>query len=239
MNPATVSLAKELFAQTKKEASKKTKKASVIICPPSPFLGALSSKDKKIFLGAQDVSDLEKGSYTGEVGASMLKSLGVSYAIIGHSERRRRGETNEFVSKKISQALKLKLCPIVCIGEQVRDKEGNFFNDMREMIEASLLNVSKRQIKDVVLAYEPVWAIGAESNGVMETSLIQETVIFIKKVLMTKYGNNLAHKVRILYGGSVDHKNAKNILLEGGVSGLLIGRASLDAKTISGVIKSI
>lgn len=239
MNPQSIVVAKTLYNETKKQAVKKSKKLSVVICPPTSFLGLLTSKDKKVLLGAQDVSSFEKGSHTGEVGAEMLQSLGVKYVIVGHSERRGQGESGSLVAEKVSRALKAKLTPIICVGESLRDKEGNFFNDIREMIDASLAGVSKKQIKDIVLAYEPVWAIGALGSGVMENDLIQETTIFIRKVLMTKYGNALAHKVPILYGGSVDQKNAKGILTEGGVNGLLIGRASLDIKSISLLIDSI
>jgi len=223
MNPSSLSKAKEIFGGVQKFNKKNS--LTVVICPPFPFLGVLSAKNN-IAIGAQNIFGEYEGAFTGEVSAPMLVSLKVSYVILGHSERRKLGETNESVSKKVAVSLKAGLRPIVCIGEKERDVEGHFFNTIKTEILDTLSLVSKKQISKLVLAYEPVWAISTEGKGAMAPADIHETVIFIKKVLTDKYGKE-AKNVKILYGGSIDQNNTKGVLEEGGSDGLLVGKASL------------
>lgn len=237
MNPEGAKEASKLFTFGK-DLSKKSK-AKIIICPPFPFISLFKEKKSENFsLGAQDLFYEKKGSYTGEVSASILKSLDVSYVIVGHSERRKLGETNELIAKKVSASIKAKITPILCIGEKERDAEGAFFGFIKEEILASLKLVSKKDIKKVIIAYEPLFAISTEGKGAMDAHSIYETVIFIKKVLSDKFGES-STGVKIIYGGSVDKKNIKDVLFVGGCDGALVGKASLSPQSFEAIIKNI
>ena len=238
MNPETTTEALALFSLSK-ELSKKYR-AKIIICPPFPFLSIFSHKKMENFaLGSQDVFYEKKGPYTGEVSAAMLNSFNVEYSIIGHSERRSFGETNEVISKKVSSALRSKLTPILCVGERERDGEGSFFAFLKEEILSSLKQVSKKDIAKVIIAYEPIWAISTDGNHAMDTDSIHETVIFIRKILSDKFGKAEASKIKIVYGGSVDKRNARNILFGGGCDGVLVGKSSLSGANFEDIVKSI
>lgn len=169
----------------------------------------------------------------------MLKSVGVNFCIVGHSERRAMGETVEIISKKIKRALENKITPIVCIGEKSRDAEGQFFIDLRSIIESTLAGISKNDVTKIILAYEPLWAISTEGKGAITAELLRETSIFIRRTLSELYGNKIGTKIPILYGGSVNSKNAKEIVVTGGVDGLLIGKASLNSKEFIQIVASI
>lgn len=238
MNPESADKALELFNTVSKFGKKYS--SSIVICPPFPYLGIFASKKReKIALGAQDVFGEAKGAFTGEVSPKMLASLGVSYVILGHSERRALGETNADVSKKITSALKENLRPIVCVGEKERDHDGHFFNTIQQELLETLAGVSKNQISKIIIAYEPLWAIGAMGQGAMKPGDIHETVLFIKKILSDKYGKIVSGKVRILYGGSVDGANAGLMIKEGHCDGLLVGRASLSASSFENILQNI
>lgn len=237
MNPDGVKEALKLFVSSK-ELSKKYK-AKIIICPPFPFISLFSKMNTENFsLGTQNIFQEKRGPFTGEVSTSMLKSLSVLYSIVGHSERRKLGETNEIVSKKISQILKSKITPILCIGEKERDSDGAFFGFLKEEILSSLKLVTKTDIKKVIIAYEPIWAISTEGKGAMDAHSINETVIFIKKVLSDKFGKLSASKVKIIYGGSVDKRNVKDVISVGGCDGVLVGKASLSAVSFEAILKN-
>jgi triosephosphate isomerase len=167
----------------------------------------------------------------------MLYSFGVRYVILGHSERRALGETDDEINKKIRGALASGLRPILCVGEVARDTEHNYFNFIKTELETNLSGVSKNLISKVIIAYEPSWAISSTLNRKDATSLdSREMVIFIRKILSDKFGAE-AGMVRILYGGSVSDKDAEDFLQNGGVDGLLVGRASLDAKKFGEIVK--
>ncbi len=238
MNPRTVLEAQKLFDDIKKEVAV-FQGTDVAVCPPFVFLSGLSALNsgKEISLGAQNVSSEEEGACTGEISVGMLKTLSVKFAIIGHSERRAMGETDEMVSKKVVAAVKAGLTAVLCVGERERDHESAFLQILKEQIIASLSGISERQLKNVVIAYEPVWAIGAKAKGVVEPEALLETIIFIRKVLSDLYSQKTAHAMKILYGGSVDEKNAGSFLKEGGANGLLVGRASLNAKKFVEILK--
>ena len=241
MNPKSKNLARAIIDPIKKTLGRvnfKNKK-SVVICPPNAYLGIFEKLPKNISLGAQDLSIYGAGALTGEVGGDMLKSVGVNFCIIGHSERRAMGETAEIISKKISRALENKITPIICVGEKTRDGEGQFFIDLRSIIESTLAGVSKNESSKIILAYEPLWAISTEGKGAITPELLRETSIFIRRTLSELYGNKIGIKIPILYGGSVNAKNAKEIVTVGGVDGLLIGKASLNSKEFIQIVASI
>ncbi len=227
MNPGTLSVAKKLIAETKKIAKKSS--ADIVVCPPFPYMSLLVNS-KKPLLGAQNVSSEKDGAYTGEVSSGMLASLGAKYVIIGHSERREIGETSELVSKKVVASLNSKLTPIVCIGEKERNSSAEHWQEIKWQLVDSLQGVTKNNIKNCIIAYEPVWAIGKKSSGPMSPDDVSESAIFIKKVLAEMFGGNMADKVRIIYGGSVDAKSVKDIINTKSVAGFLVGRASLSAR---------
>jgi len=227
MNPTTLDEAKRIFKSTKTTASK-LKNVNVVACPPFVYTGVLSkSKSESLLaLGAQNVYFETQGSFTGEVSPIMLKDLGVKYVIVGHSETRTRGETDENVSKKIQVLLDNGIKPILCIGEKERNEDGSHLDYVKDQIKNSLNNVNKKNINDLLVAYEPIWAIGAKEA--MDAPSIYEMSLFIKKVLSDIYGQESAIATPILYGGSVNFRNASEIFVTGKVDGLLVGRESVN-----------
>ncbi len=239
MNPETLLQAKNIF-QSIKGYSKNTK-SKIVVCPPYIYIKdliELSKKTKKIVVGAQDVFFEGDGPFTGEVSAPMLKSVGAKYVIVGHSERRALGETSSDVSRKVRAALSFDISPILCIGESARDEDGEYLKDLREMLKLSLLNIGEKNISKLIIAYEPIWTIG-DGHFAMTPHDIHQTAVFIKKELTTIFGEKIGRKIPILYGGSVDPKNAETIVKESHVNGLLVGRESLKAENFGLIIKSV
>lgn len=235
MNPASSAEAKKLFSQIKR-ASNTLKKVDVVIATPFPYISLLHTDSKKFLLGAQNVSGELSGALTGEVSASMLRSLDVSYVIVGHSERRAMGESDEMVNKKIKTALGAGMKAVVCIGEKTRDTSGTYLSFLRGQILGTLAGLSKRDLQDVVLAYEPIWAIGSASKGAMDANSLHETTLYIQKILSEIYGREGTSMIPILYGGSVDESNAESLLTEGKIRGFLVGRASLSLETFLPIV---
>lgn len=236
MNPLSLKEAEKLFNSVAKILAR-TKNTDIIICPPFIYLEKLKKISKKIILGAQDTFGKDVGAFTGEVSAEMLYNVGARYVIVGHSERRNMGETNEEINKKIKNALTSGLSPILCVGENERDESHSYFNLVKNQLEECLSGVSKNSISKIVVAYEPVWAISTtpdRKDATASDSL--EMSIYIRKVLADKFGAD-AHKVRIIYGGSVNEKDALEFLKHGGVDGLLPGKASLDVKKFTEIVK--
>lgn len=236
MSPDTAREARALFLSVKKSA--RTARADIIVCPPFSFLSLLANDAKtgKISLGAQDVS-AEKGSaHTGEVSAPMLSSLGVRYVIVGHSELRAKGETDGIISAKARAAHDAKIVPIVCVGEQKRDEHARYFDELSRQIKGSLSGLSRKDAEKIIVAYEPVWAIGENASGADTPEGTEEMALFVRKTLADMFGEKVAHTIPILYGGSVSEKNAGEYLSRGGVQGLLVGRASQAAKSFSAII---
>ncbi|MDO8590463.1 MAG: triose-phosphate isomerase [bacterium] len=239
MNPATPERAREVFGAISRRA-KKFKNVEVVICPPSLYLSLFRKPSGKNFsLGLQDVFWEQSGSYTGEISSNMAVGLGASFAIVGHSERRAQGETDEIVSKKVLAATRGGLMTILCIGERERDTNGAYFEFLRNQIRSSLLGVRLTSIRKVLIAYEPVWAIGKSFKDAMKPADIYEMTLFIKKVLSDLFGKEVALLVPILYGGSVNFENAGTIVKEGGINGLLVGRESLDPENFTKLLKVI
>lgn len=239
MNPQSQKEAEVLFENTIKEI-KNVKNNKIIICPPFPFLFiAQKSKTKKVILGAQNCSKEIDGSYTGQVSVAMLKSMGVSYVIVGHSENRILMEDNKVINKKILNLFKFKLSPILCIGETCRDKDGLYLSFIEEQIKVCLDGVSRTQIKNIIIAYEPVWAIGVNATREATKEEFIEMKIFIKKVISDLYDSKIAHNIPILYGGSVNTENAKSFIREGGADGLLVGRDSINYKKFGAILSTL
>ena len=237
MNPATLKEARALFQATKKKAST-VARASVVIAPPSVYL-AFCKPSKKVLVGAQNVAWADKGAFTGEISAVQLANLNVTYVIVGHSERRFLGETDEIISKKIKSVLKQSLIPVLCIGELERDNHGAYLRMVEDQIRKSLAGIGRESLAKVVIAYEPVWAIGKSSDEAVNSHKLHEMTIFIRKILSGMCGRDLAHKVQIIYGGSVEAKNALELIQNGNVSGFLVGHASLDIKGFGEIIKAV
>jgi triosephosphate isomerase len=238
MNPGNLENAKKIFRSTKNVADK-LNSIHVIACPPFVYIStfAKSRAESKIAIGAQDVFFEGEGSYTGEVSASMLKDLGVTHCIVGHSEKRKAGDTDEIVSKKVKALLEAGIHPVVCIGEKEHDPQGSYLETLKNQIKNSLSKVQKKNIHDLIIAYEPIWAIGAKEA--MQPETVNETVLFIKKVLADMYGHDEAMATPILYGGSVNFRNAGDIVTRGGVDGLLVGRESVNPPGFSELLKTI
>lgn len=239
MNPATVDLARKLFTDIKKGVNKNQAEVEVGIAAPFPFISELNRSlgaSKKISLGAQDVFFEPKGAFTGEVSLSMLKSVGVSFAVIGHSERRALGESDEDIARDTAVTIKGAVTAIVCVGEKKRDPQGDYFSFIERQIVSATQGVPKSKLKQLVIAYEPIWAIGTGKTATAEN--IEEMRLFIEKVLADIFGRPAANKVRIIYGGSVDKDNAAEIISAGGVAGYLVGGASLRPVDFISIIKT-
>lgn len=239
MEPQSVEDAISLTTELK-DSLKGFNKNQVVICPPFTFLPEVSNilgKSKNILLGAQDVGSEKGGAYTGEISADMLTDSGCKYVIVGHSERKVKGETDEIVSEKIYLATKAGLETILCVGEKIRDEHGQFWHELKDQLTVVLMKINRPLLKKVIVAYEPVWAIG--KSEAMSSSELHETVIFIRKVLSDLYGRDSADAVQIIYGGSVDVKNAQELVEKGMVEGLLVGRESLKPKEFVKIVCSI
>lgn len=218
-----------------------TNDVEVVLLPPFIHLTGihqLIGSSKNIFLGAQNCHQNVSGAFTGEVSAGMLVSCGVSYVTIGHSERREYfNETDELLAEKVKQALSNGLTPIFCCGEKLDVREaGNHEIVVGEQVKKSLFNLSKEEIQKVVIAYEPVWAIGTGKTATADQA--QEMHAFIRSLLSEKYGNDLAQEISILYGGSCKPSNAKELFSQPDVDGGLIGGASLQSRDFTDIIKA-
>jgi len=214
-------------------------KCDVVVCPP--FVDLAAAKEalagSGIRLGAQNVHWAEKGAYTGEVSVHMLKELGVEYAIIGHSERRQFfGETDEGVNKRARAALAGGITPIVCVGESLEQREaGETEAWVGAQTEAALRDMSAQEAGQVVIAYEPIWAIGTGRTATSEQA--DETIAVIRGTVKKLYGEAVAEAIRIQYGGSMNPKNAAELMAMPNIDGGLIGGASLKAADFSQVIR--
>ena len=214
-------------------------KCEVIVCPPFPYLEMLTDmefEEQRFNVGAQNCSAYDKGAYTGEVSAKMLKSLDVDYCIVGHSERRKYfGETNEMLAEKVNRLIENNMSPIFCVGEVLEEREaGRHFDVVREQLEKGLFHLDGDAIYDVVIAYEPVWAIGTGKTATPEQA--QEIHAYIRSLVAAKYGKEAAEDTTILYGGSCNEKNAAELFACPDIDGGLIGGAALVAEKFLAII---
>lgn len=219
----------------------KNKKTKVVLCPPFLWLNSLSRKYKKsVSFGAQNVFWKDAGAFTGEVSPPMLRSAGVEYVIIGHSERKiYLGETDEMINKKINAVLQAGLISILCIGERERGEDGEIPGVVADQLKKALEGVNKSQLKKIIIAYEPVWAISTMPGSKSDTpDNAFRASIFIRKVLADFYGRRAAGEVKIIYGGSVNSANIGAFIKEGKMEGALVGGASLDPAEFSKIVES-
>lgn len=218
---------------------KDAKDVEIIIAPPFTALSAAvdAVKDAKIKISAQDMFWEEKGAFTGEISPIMIKDAGCTLCIIGHSERRQYfGETDEAVNKKIKAALKFGLIPIVCIGENLKEREANKTMKVIEtQLQGGLTGLSENDIDKIILAYEPVWAIGTGKTATPAQA--QEVHKFIRDYIRKKAGDKIADGMRILYGGSVTPENIKGLMTEEDIDGALVGGASLKPDSFAGIVR--
>jgi triosephosphate isomerase len=216
------------------------KEVDIVVCPPYTALGAVSTAilDSNIRLGAQNISENPNGAYTGEISAEMLKEFSVRYVIIGHSERRQyQKEANELVAKKALVAHAASLKPIVCIGETLAEREAGLTEKVvGEQLRGSLAGLTKAQVEETVLAYEPVWAIGTGRNASAQQA--QAVHVFIRRTLAALFDETVAKRARIQYGGSVKPVNARELMGQPDIDGALVGGASLEVRGFSDIIKN-
>jgi len=211
------------------------------VCPPSPYLDAVAVAlaGSRVALGAQNMYHEPQGAFTGEISAAMLCDLGCTYVILGHSERRHiLGETDADVNKKVHSALRAGLTPIVCVGELLAEREaGQTLEVIRRQFDGSLAGLSAEQICRIVLAYEPVWAIG--TGKVATPAQAEEVHLDLRKIMQDRYNRQVADSVRIQYGGSVKPENAGELLGQPNIDGALVGGASLKVDQFMGIVAGV
>lgn len=235
--PEGVQLAKDVAAAIEG----KTLKCEVVLGVPFTHLAAVveAVKGSPILVAAENCADQAKGAYTGEVSAAMVASTGAKYVILGHSERRQYyHETSEILTRKVELALAHNLKPIFCIGEVLEEREaGKHFDVVEKQVSEALFGLSKEDFCNIVLAYEPVWAIGTGKTATSAEA--QEIHEHIRKVVAQKYGDEIANNLTILYGGSMNGENAPDLLSKNDVDGGLIGGASLSAEKFLPIIEAV
>lgn len=242
-SPETQAEAERIFGTVKK-GIRNIKNMEVVICPPFLYLSGLKilasrmqeeNSKLKIQLGAQDCFWENNGPYTGEISPEMLRNLRVAYVIIGHSERRNYfGETNEMINKKLLAAFRAGLKPVLCVGEKERE---DMLLVVKEQIKKGLKGINKAQAEKLVIAYEPIWAIGT-GNPCSSDDAMRAT-LFIRQTITKIYNRKIAEEVTILYGGSVNSKIAADYIKEARMNGLLVGGASLDAQEFIKIVKNV
>ncbi len=203
-----------------------------VICAPFTLLKDLkeAAKESNIKIGAQNMHFEENGAFTGEISPLMLKEIDVDYVVIGHSERRQYfNETDETVNKKVIKALEYKINPIICVGETLEQREADKTKDVvKVQVEKALVNIDEKDIKDIVVAYEPIWAIGTGKTSSSKDA--NDVISYIREVIANVYSQQTAEEVRIQYGGSVKPANVEEIMNESDIDGALVGGASLQPK---------
>ncbi len=238
MNPQTAVMAERIAREVKGGLTANTD-ADVVVAPPNLYMSVVHkvrNGSNRFILGAQDAFYEKLGAHTGNVSAFMLESFGVAFAIIGHSERRALGETDDVVNKKVHAVLKAGMTVVVCVGEAERDVNAQYLEEIEQQIRKACAGVTRARLRNVVIAYEPVWAIGSGKTPTPED--VHEMRLFIQKIFADLYGRSAVGQVRILYGGSVSPKNAGELFTEGGVHGFLVGGASIRPADFIGIIKA-
>ena len=235
-----LSESQNLISKLINELRKENVNCDIIICPPFTSLSEAAGlvKNTKVKLGAQNMHYEDKGAFTGEVSAAMLKSVGCEYVILGHSERRAIfSESDEMINKKIKKALGSGLRPIFCIGETLQQRESGTMNDViKRQVTDGLQHVSTGEMEKIIIAYEPVWAIG---TGVTATpQQAQEVHVYVRQLINNIFGDDTAEKLIIQYGGSVKPDNAAELLSQSDIDGALVGGACLEADSFLKIIKS-
>ena len=228
------------FMEQLKENLPKTRACDVVLCTPAPLLPAMikAGKDCKVAAGGQDVSKYEKGAYTGEVSAAQLADIGAKYCIVGHSERRQyHGEDDMLINAKVKALLEKGIIPIICVGESLEQREMDLTMEyVAYQVKAALSGVDASQLRRCIIAYEPIWAIGTGKTATAEQA--EEVCQGIRAVVRGIYGARPARAVSILYGGSMNAKNAFEMLAQTDIDGGLIGGASLKPVDFSEIVKA-
>ncbi|WP_456434300.1 triose-phosphate isomerase [Thermosulfuriphilus sp.] len=234
----TIAEAQEL-AQGLVEACQGLEDCEILVCPPFTALKSVAEiiSSSPIKLGAQNCYFEDQGAFTGEISPLMLKDVGCSYVILGHSERRHIfKETDELINRKVKAAIKHRLAPILCLGERLEErKAGETFKVVEGQLRAGLDGLGPGDLGDLVIAYEPVWAIGTGQTATPEQA--QEVHVFIREILRASWGEALAKDLRILYGGSVKPDNIDSLMAQPDIDGVLVGGASLKAESFIRIIK--
>jgi len=239
MNPLKGTEAAKIFKSIN-TAAIKLKNVETVVCPPLVYMQSLGQMvtSRNCVVGSQDAFWEHVGAFTGQVSADMIFNARGRYVIVGHSERRALGETDELVNKKMTSILQFPLIPVLCVGEKTRDDDSNYIKLVKQQVKNGLAGLSAEQISRVVVAYEPIWAIGVQARRVCTPPECREMVLAIRQALADVLpSSNDASKIPLLYGGSADSKNAAEFLNEGLVQGLLVGRASLDPKEFVAMLK--
>lgn len=230
--------AKRIFATAKRLA--KEKGIQIVLAPPAPLLGALAVKNRSaVSFAAQDISATTGGAKTGEVTAQAYAAAGATYAIIGHSERRAMGETDALIAEKMAHALAHGLTPILCVGENERDAEGRYLAIVREKITLAVEPLSPKDRGKVIIAYEPVWAIGKSAAQAIGPNDLAEMTLYIHKVMAELLPGKSSRRSLVLYGGSVEVSNVRELAASSRVDGFLIGRASVDPESFAALAKQL
>ena len=237
--PATLKEAITFVKTLEKKIStlkKKTSGINYFLAVPDIFVTSLIPLTKNGEVGTQNINGKTLGEETGLTIPSMIASSGAAFTILGHSEVRARGEDTHELSQKVTLSLKAKLMTVLCVGESMRDKEGNYLSELENDLKIILADTDRGLFTNLVIAYEPVWAVGAKESATVEECF--EVVIALRRALASLVGIDYAKKVSIIYGGSVNEETSKGFLTHGGVDGLLIGRASQDVKTFSAILEN-
>lgn len=228
----------KLLASLAKKLSR-TSRIHIVLAPPAPLLGLISSRPGKIAFAAQDISATTGGAQTGENTVGAYAAAGASYVILGHSERRAAGETETIIGEKLARTLAHGLVPILCIGEHERDKEGKYLSVIRESLTKALLPLGLKDRAKVAIAYEPVWAIGKSAQDAIAPSDLAEMILYIRKVLAELLPGTTGAKAVILYGGSVEAGNARTLSEQSGIDGFLVGHASAEPDMFGALVRAL
>jgi triosephosphate isomerase (TIM) len=234
----TETKARKLFAVAKKLSKKPD--IQIVIAPPAPYIGILAPGNRsKVAFASQDLSLSAGGATTGEIPAALLSDLGVKYAILGHSERRALGETDVTVAEKVRHAFANKITPIVCIGERERDIDAKYLAFLRAQIHAVFEPLGPKERQQVILAYEPIWAIGKTASDALMPTDLTEMVLYIQKILGDYLPGRSVQDIEIIYGGSVEPANIVALSQDTGIDGFLPGHASADPDVFSALVKAL
>lgn len=239
MNPVDGKTALTWFKKIQTVAHKNAKVIETVVCPPAVYLQSLQSvvTDRSCVLGAQDCFWEASGSFTGEISPEMIFNARARYAIIGHSERRELGETNDMVNKKMKKILQYPLLVIMCVGEKKRSDNGAHFKEIKKQLSECLKDIPETLYDRIIIAYEPIWAIGKDAKRPATAEECFEMITVIRRSIAEITNNpSIGQDIKVLYGGSTNTTNTGEFLTVGGADGLLVGRASLDPKEFGNMI---
>lgn len=236
MNPRTVAEAIDCAKKIARNLPKKS--PTVLLAVPMPFLKDVH-KAVKIKVGMQAIASDQEGAYTGLTSATQGMSVGAAFTIIGHSEERTRGNTDEMIAKQVQTACTLRLPFILCVGEKTRDTDGKYLETITQQLKSALGTIAPRHLSLITVAYEPVWAIGKDATEITTPKECLETLIAIRRTLSDMLGAKKANEIPLLYGGSVSKENARLFVRDGGAQGLLVGRESLKPKNFGDIITEV